>query len=189
MSWFAAGALVVSAVGTGYSMYSQNKASKAAASVDTKTADYNAQLDNAQADQIQSDTLANIQNDRQNDAIYLSKQVASYAASGVLATTGSPLHAQITNAGKMEQQIQQKYSNAQRTQMLLHSQAAEGVYYGQAQSSADRAAGSLAMIDGGAKLAGMAFNAYNSGMFSGGSKSPLVTPSPNLPADYSPVDG
>jgi len=159
-------ALAISAVGTAYSMSQSKKAADAAASVDANTAKYNAQLDNAQADQIQADTVANIRTTRQEDAAYLSKQAASYAASGVLATTGSPLHAQITTAGRMEQQIQQKYSNAQRQQMLLHSQAKEGVYYGQAQASADRAAGTIAMVDGGAKLAGMAFSAYNSGVFS-----------------------
>lgn len=169
MSGFAIAGIAVAIGTTAYGAIQQNKASKKAAAADTQTANYNAQVDTAQAQQIQLDTEANIQTEQQDDAVYLSRQAASYAASGVISNTGSPLHAQITTAGRLNQRIQQQYSDSQRKQQLLYAQAQEGVYYGQAEASADNAVGTAALLTGGAKIAGLAFDAYNSGVFSGGS--------------------
>lgn len=159
-------ALVISAGATVYSASQQNKAAKSAAQVDTATADYNARADMAMAAQLDLDTHQNVRTARAEDRVYLSRQEASYAAAGVLATTGSPLHAQITNAGRMEQQIQQQWVNSQQKQQQLASRSKVGILEGAAQASADKSVGSLALINGGAKLAGTAFGAYQSGIFS-----------------------
>jgi len=156
-----------SAVATGISAYGQYKASRSAAAVDIATAQHNAQVDRVQAQQIDLDTLQNIRTQRQEDAVYLSQQAASYAAAGVLSTSASPLHAQIVNAGRMEQKIQQEYVNAQQKQQSLYSQAAIGIAEGQARAKADRTAGNLALIDGAAKMAGMAFMAFGGGLGTG----------------------
>lgn len=169
MSFMAIGVgLVAADVGlTAYGAVEQNKAAKNAASVDTAVAQYNAQSDKAQAQQIDLDTQVNIQTQRQNNAVYLSRQAASYAASGVLATTGSPLHAQVVTAGRMEQQVQQYYVNQQQREQELYAQAAEGVAYGAAAAESDRARGTIALIDGGAKISGQIFDAYMGGAFGG----------------------
>lgn len=163
MSWIAVGALAVEVGTTAYGAVSASNASGNAAQVDQAVAGYNAQVDKAKAQQIDLDTLANIQTERQNDRVYLSRGAASYASSGVLATTGSPLGAQITTAGRLEQRIQQQYTNSQQQQKELYAQATEGVAYGDAQASADRAKGSIALIDGGSRIAGQVFQGYNSG--------------------------
>ena len=167
----AVAALAVSMAMTAYSAYKQHQAAKNAAAVDTATADYNAKVDRSQAEQLQLDTIQNIRTQRENDAVYLSQQHAAYAAAGVLADTGSPLAAQITNAGRMEKQLQQEYVNSQQRQQQLYSSANIGRLEGYARAEADKAQGTIALIDGGAKLAGQFYGGYQSGVFSmGGGK-------------------
>ena len=158
-----------SAVATGISAYGQYKASRSAAAVDEATAQHNAQIDRVQANQLDLDTQQNIRTERQENSVYLSNQAASYAAAGVLSTSASPLHAQIVNAGRMEQKIQQEYVNSQQRQQSLYSQATLSIAEGQARAKADRNAGNLALIVGAAKMAGMAFMAFGGGL--GGSLS------------------
>lgn len=160
---------------TAYSAYAQNKASGNAAQVDTATANYNAKYDLAVADQLDLDTQQNIRTERQDDSVYLSREAASYASAGVLATTGSPLHAQITNAGRMEQKIQQQYVNSQQKQQSYASAAKVGQLEGSAQADADRQRGTLALVDGGAKIAGSLYGGYQSGVF-GGKSAPSLDP-------------
>lgn len=150
---------------TAYSAYSSSKSYRNAAGVDTAVAAFNANYDESLAKQLDLDTLQNIRTERENNNVYLSREAASYAAAGVLATTGTPLHAQITNAGRMEQQIQQEYVNSQQKQKSYHEQAKAGVAMGEAQASSDRMAASLALINGGAKMAGMVYGGYQSGVF------------------------
>ena len=159
---------VGSAAATTYGAIEQNKAARNAAEVDQATAAYNARYDDAMAAQLDKDTQANITTERQNDAVYLSKQEASYASAGVLATSGSALHTQITNAGRMEQQIQQEWVNSQQKQAQYDSAAAVGQLEGQAQASADRLSGSIALINGAGRVASQLGSAYMSGVFSGG---------------------
>ncbi len=167
----AVAALAVSMAATAYSAYKQHQSAKSAASVDNATADYNAKVDRSQAEQLQLDTIQNIQTQRQNDQVYLSQQHAAYAAAGVLADSGSPLAAQITNAGRMEKQLQQEYTNSQQRQQQLYSSANIGRLEGAAQASADNARGTIALIDGGSRLAGQFYGGYTSGVFSlGGGK-------------------
>ena len=163
---------IVAAGATVYGAVQQKKSANAAASVDTATATYNARADQAMAQQLDLDTQQNIRTARAEDSVYLSREAASYAAAGVLATTGSPLHAQITNAGRMEQQIQQQWVNSQQKQQQYAAAAKVGQLEGAAQAASDRSSGSIAriggniaLINGGAKLAGQAFGAYESGIF------------------------
>ncbi len=164
--------VAVAAGATVYSAIAQKSAADNAAQVDSATAAYNAKYDESAAQQLDLDTLANIKTERQNDRVYLSRQAASYATAGVLANTGSALDAQITNAGRMEQQIQQQYVNSQREQDAYRSHARAGLAYGSAKAQTDRMSGSLALINGGASLARQAFTAYESGIFAGGSPAP-----------------
>jgi hypothetical protein len=147
-------------------MNAQHKAAKNAAATDVQVASYNAEIDNAQADQIQLDTEANLSLARKQGQAYVAKQQVSYAAAGVLADTGTPLQAEIASVGTINQNIQQEYSNSQRKQQLLHSQAEEGVYMGQASAAADSARGTAALLTGGAQIASSVFKAYDSGVFS-----------------------
>lgn len=157
----------VSAGATIYGAVQQNNAARSAAQVDTAAADYNARYDIAAAQQLDLDTQQNIRTARAENVTYLSRQAASYAAAGVLANSGSPLHAQITNAGRMEQQIQQEWVNSQQKQQQYASSARIGRLEGAAKAESDRMSGTLALINGGATLARNAWAAYDSGVFSG----------------------
>lgn len=172
---------VASIASTAYGMVAQKRAANQqaqaaenAAQVDQATADYNAKADMAMASQLDLDTQQNIRTARQENAVYLSRQEASYASAGVLATTGSPLHTQITNAGRMEQQIQQAWVNSQQKQQQFAAAAKVGRLEGAANAAADRAGasiartqGSIALLNGGARLAGIGMQDYQSGVFSG----------------------
>lgn len=157
---------VVAVAGTVYSAIEQNKASRSAAQVDTATASYNAKYDLAQSAQLDLDAQQNIRTERQDDAIYLSRQAAGYASAGVLANTGSALDAQILNAGRFEQHIQQQWVNTNEQQQALASKAKVGILAGDAQAQADRMRGTIALVDGGAKAASQLYGDYNSGVFS-----------------------
>ena len=61
-------------VATGVSAYGQYKASRSAAAVSEATAQYNANVDKVQAQQLDYNTLQNIRTQRQEGNVYLSKQ-------------------------------------------------------------------------------------------------------------------
>lgn len=166
MSYFAIGAVIVGAGATVYGAVQTNKAARQAAQVDTATAQFNAQYDESLAKQLDFDTIQNVRTMRADAASYISRQHASYAAAGVLANAGSPLHAQITNAGRLEQQIQQEYVNSQQKQKSYYEQAKAGVAMGEARAYSDRVSGKLALINGAAKASSSLFGAYNAGVFS-----------------------
>jgi hypothetical protein len=164
------GIAIVAGIGVGLTAYGaieSSKASNTAASVDNATAAFNAKIDQENAQQIDLDTQQNLDTERMADATYLSREAAGYAASGVLATTGSALRAQITNVGRMTQQIQQQYLDSQIKQQNLYEAAQVGIAEGSASASADSSAATLALIQGGAQIAGQAFGDYNRGAFSG----------------------
>ncbi len=160
------GTLAVASVGfTAYGAVEQKNAADNAAQVDNATAAYNAKYDTSLAEQLDADTIQNLDTERQNDNVYLSREAASYASAGVLATTGSALDAQVTNAGRFEQKIQQAWVNSQQQQASYYSQAKEGVAYGYAQADSDRMTGDIALVDGGAKVASSIFTDYETGVF------------------------
>ena len=156
-----------SAVATGVGAYEQYKGSKQAAAVDQSVANYNANVDRAQAQQLDANTLENIRTEREANEQYLSREAASYASAGVLSTSGSALHAQVVNAGLLEQRIQQQYVDSLQKQQQYYASAAIGVAEGQAQAESDTLAGNLALINGGAKIASTLYGASQSGAFSG----------------------
>lgn len=158
---------VASTAATVYGTVQASKAAKNAAAVDNSVAGYNARLDEAMAAQSDLDTQANIRTEREQNAVYLSKQHASYAAAGVIANSGSALDAQLTNVGRMEQQIQQQWVNNNQNMQRLASSASVGRLEGNARAEADRAQGTIAMINGVSKASSQLFGAYSSGSFSG----------------------
>jgi hypothetical protein len=163
--------LAISAAASVYGAVESSKSARNAAKVDTATANYNARLDEAMSKQLDLDTQKNIQTERKANAIYLSKQEASYASAGVLSNSGSALDAQLTNAGIMEQKIQQDQVNLSQKQQQYASSARAGRLEGSARAESDRAQGNIALINSTGRLASMGYNAYSSGVFSGqGSK-------------------
>lgn len=158
-------ALGISLAVTAYGAAKQHDAAKKAEGIDKANANYNARIDETMAQQLDLDTQANIRTQREEDAAYLSRQDASYAAAGVLSNTGSAMDAQIYNAGRMEQRIQQQWINANQQEQKYYSAASVGRLEGDARASSDRAMASLALINGGVKIAGMASNAYDKGAF------------------------
>lgn len=167
MSGIALGLGAASLALTAYGMVQQKDAADSAAQVDNATAAFNAKLDAENAQQINLDSLQNIDTMRQDESTYISREEAGYASAGVLATSGSPLHAQITNVGRFTQAIQQQYADAQIKQNNLYEAAKVGVAEGGAQASADQIGGSIALLNGSSRLVGQAYTDYRSGVFSG----------------------
>lgn len=158
--------LAVSAAGTIYGAVQQHDAASRAGQLDTATANYNAKIDESEAAQLDLDAQQNIRTERQDAAVYLSRQASSYAAAGVLANTGSALDAQILNAGRFEQKIQQDWVNTNQQQKKLYASAKVGRLEGAAKRETDMASGQLALVNGGIKLTSTAIGAYNAGIFS-----------------------
>ncbi len=169
--------MVASVALTAASMKKQNDAARASGQLATDTATYNANIDIAQAQQMDLDTNANIRTARAEDAVYVSRQKTAYAAAGVL-SSGSPLAVMATTVGRFEQRIQQSYVDSQQKQQRLYNEAKVGRLYGDAQASAIKTSNDAAMLRGGAQLLSTAYGAYNSGMFaSAGGGTGAVSPS------------
>ncbi len=135
----------------------------------TATAKYNAQVDISKAKQMDLDTQANITAQRAADKVYTSRQQTAYAMAGVL-SSGSPLSVAATTATRMEQSIQQEYSNSQQEQEQLYSAAKFGVEYGGSQSQAIATQEWGNIFSGGASMLGTASGMVrNSGSGGGGS--------------------
>lgn len=149
-------AAVASLAAAGVSAYESSQQAKTA----TKVANYNANVDIAQAQQLAMDANANIAKQRLESKEYLSKQRAAYAASGVLGDTGSPLAVQATTAGRMEQDIQQYWSSTQQKESSLYAAAQEGVYEGAAQASMYHLQGAAEIMQGIGSAASYGAGAY-----------------------------
>ena len=165
MSGIAIGLAAVAVGGTAFGAIESYEANKNAAAVTNATAAFNSRVDTAQAEQLDLNTLQNIDTERQDEKTYLSREAAGYAAGGVLATTGSALHAQLTNVGRFTQKIQQQYVNSQLEQQRLYMQGLAGVAEGSAQAGAYDSAATLALITGAAKIAGQVGGDFSSGTF------------------------
>lgn len=162
-------ALVIgSLVLQGVSMIKQNEAAKDSESLSRSVARRNANIDLTAAKQSELDTAANIQAARDEANVFTSRQNTSYAASGVLSNTGSPLAVQAQTMGQFEQRIQQEKINATQRQLQLQDAAQYGVLYGDAQAKAINTANTAAMLKGGAQLLSTAYGGYKSGALSTG---------------------
>ncbi len=175
MSFFGIGALTIAAGATIYGAVEAHKAAQGAAMVDRATGALNQRYDQALANQLDLDTQQNVRVMRQESDSYLSRQQVSYASAGVLADTGSALATQIVNAGRFEQQAQQKWTNATRQEQQYYSEGAAGRLSSEARAVSDTKAGTLSLINGGANLAGLAFSSYKSGVFKGLGKSSFTS--------------
>lgn len=164
---FVIGSLVLQ----GVSMVKQNEAAKDAASLTRSVAQRNANIDLTAAKQLELDTAANIQAARRDAAVFTSRQQTSYAASGVQSNSGSPLAVQAATVGKMEQRIQQEYSNAGQRESQLRDSANYGVLAGDAQARAINTQNTAALLKGGANMLSTAYGGYKSGALSFGSGS------------------
>jgi hypothetical protein len=151
-----------------YSMYEQNKAAGMSADLARSVAQHNAALDIQEAKQIELDTGENIRALRAEDEVYVSRQQTAYAANGVL-SSGSPLAVEASTVGRMEQRIQQMYTNSQLEQQKRYESAKVGVRYGEAKAAAIKTENFAAMLKSGANLLSSAYGGYSSGMFAGGS--------------------
>lgn len=167
MSYFGIGALVIAGVGTAYSAVSSYQSARGAAVVDRATGVLNQRYDQALAQQLDLDTQENIRTDRAEAGVYLSRQHASYASAGVIADSGSALMTQIVNAGRFEKQVQQKWNTSTRQQEQYYSEGISGRLSSEARAVSVTKAGTIALVNGGAHLAGLAFSAYRTGVFSG----------------------
>ena len=138
-------ALAISAAATvASSIQAANAAKKQAAlagqqaTVATQVADYNAKVDQANAEQLAMDAHANIERQRADNATYLSSQRAAYAASGILSGTGSPLAVQATTAGRMEEDVQNYWRRTQQQENNLYGAAQMERFGGEQQARAYR---------------------------------------------------
>jgi hypothetical protein len=143
-------------------------ASSRQASAAAHAADFNAKVDQANAQQLAMDAKANIQKQRQDDTAYQSDQRAALAASGVLSETGSPMTLQATTAMRQEQDIQTYWTSVQEKEGQLYSAAAEGVYEGASEADIYHLQGAADIFSGIGSMAGSVAGAMARGGGGGG---------------------
>jgi hypothetical protein len=147
------------------SMAQSAEAARDAKQLAKKTGNQNQAVDEAAAKQLELNQTQNIRNERADNAVYISKQQATYASFGVL-SSGSPLDVEATTAGKMEQAIQQRWIDTNVEANNIRQQGQYGNLAAQAQASAIQTQSNINMLKGGAQLASQAYGAYQSGAFS-----------------------
>ncbi len=123
-------------------------ASSRQASAAAQAADYNAQVDQANAKQLAMDANANIQKQRQDDQSYQSAQRAALAASGILSDTGSPMQVEATTAMRQEQDIQTYWTSVQEKESNLYAAGEEGIYEGAEQADIYHLQGAADIFNG-----------------------------------------
>lgn len=164
----------------GFGMLQQNSAAQQSEQLARDTAQRNANVDFASADQLRLDADQNIQQARQEAQIYTSRQQTSYAASGVLADSGSPLAVQASTVGKLQQRIQQQFIDAGQKEQQMISAGKAGIAYGDASARATNIQNTAAQLKGGANLLSTAIGDYRSGTFSGDGSTPESTNGPTF---------
>lgn len=181
----------VSIAATAVSTYEQKKAADTAATTATTIAGYNASLDREQAQQVDLDTDQNIDNLRQDAAVYMSRQNSAYARNGIVANTGSALAVEAATAGKFAMREQQMYNDSQAKQQMLESEAQAGIYEGEAQAEEYHDQGTADVIAGAGKVASSLYGAYTGGagasissLFSAGAGAGVGTGTANLSSGF-----
>lgn len=160
----------------------QKRASDAAATTATQVATYNNKLDQSEAAQVDADSIANIQAMRRDADVYMSRQTSAYVANGVRADTGSPLAVRAITAGRFEMREQQSYNDAQAKEERLYSEGEADIAEGAAKADEYHMQGVAAVLGGAAKVAGLAFGAYESGAFASAGTNDLSAGLKNIPA-------
>lgn len=166
---------------TAYATVESKKASDSAASTAVQVAQYNQKLDQAQSDQLDFDTQANIDSMRRDAATYMSRQASAYAGSGIVANSGSALAVQATTAGREAMREQQTWTDSQAKEQQLASAGQAGIAEGESQADADHYAGIAAVMNGAGKIAGQVGGDYQDGLFG--------SPGSNTNTDVDPVGG
>ena len=146
-----------------YGMVQANRASQNAAKLATATSDYNARVDEADAKQIELDSSENTRRAREEARIYTSRQLAAFAASGVL-VSGSPLAVMATTAGRIEQQIQQEAQDRKRQANRLRDSARMTRLYGESSAAGIRERARADLIGGASRLLQAGANLYQGGI-------------------------
>lgn len=170
-------ALIVAAAGAVASAAASASASSRQASAAAKVADYNANLDIANAKQSALNAQANITAKRKDDSAYTSAQRAAYAADGILSGTGSPMALQAETVGRQEQDIQQFWTTEQQNENTQYDAAELGVYEGAEQASAYHLEGAAEIFQGIGSAAVAVAGGYKSGVIGGGTAPTATGPS------------
>lgn len=159
-------ALAVSAGLAVSAVRKQKQAASEAADVSLATANYNQRLDESEAQQTDLDAQENARALRRDAAVYMSRQSAAYAASGVRVDSGSPLAVQAVTAGRFALKEAQIMSDARAREDRLRSAGAVGIDYGRSESDRYHMESSAAVMRGAASIVGSVFSAYQGGAFS-----------------------
>ena len=146
------------------SAYMQARAKQQQKQTGLAVANYNAKLDEVQANQLAFDTEENIRGTRRDAATYISRQAAGYAAAGVL-NTGSPLAVMASTAGRAEQSMQQRYTEAAAKEEQIRQAGKMGQFYAEAQGAELDTETWAIGINGAANMSRQAMGLYQSGAF------------------------
>lgn len=146
---------IIMVAATAASTAMQAAASAKQAGLAESAAKYNANVDIANAQQLQLNAAANIRAQRSEDQSYRSKIRVAYAASGILSGSGSPMEVLATTAGRHEQDIANYWNATNEKSDKYYGAAAEGIREGDAQSDLYHLQGAAAVVKGIGSMASM----------------------------------
>ncbi len=139
---------IVMLAATAASTAMQASAAAKGAALAQSTAKYNANVDIANAQQLQLNAASNIRAQRAEDQAYRSKIRVAYAASGILSGTGSPMQVLATTAGRHEQDIANYWNSTQQKSDRYYGAAKEGIREGESQADLYHLQGAAAVVKG-----------------------------------------
>lgn len=146
--------------------YGQRQQAATAAAV----GDYNARVSEADAAQVDMEARENLSRKRKANQSFLSRQRASYVASGVVGDVGTPLEVQAETAGLLELEALDADRVAKNQSARLRSGAVFERASGQAQKSAYNMAAGTSLLTGVGDIAGRTAGYMQNGTFKGGGK-------------------
>ena len=148
-----------------YSSFSSAGASNQQAAISQAVGNYNAGLDEQQANQLEINSQQQIRDARADAKVYLSRQTAAYAASGVMVDTGSPLAVKAATAMRLERRVQQAWTDTENRAAGLRSQAAAERMYGASAADMYHLQATGQALGGAAKMIGSVYDFNQQGAF------------------------
>lgn len=154
MSYYAAGALIVAALGAGYSAYSSYQAGQNQAAMDRYTAAQQAAQNQFKLQESAAKSLS----ERQENQRILAEQANAFAANGAAIDTGSPLLIQAKQASLLERKALNTDYEGAIASRFGQSQVTQSEMSADAASSAGKRNATGTLLNGASKTFGSVAN-------------------------------
>lgn len=141
------------------SAYMQSEAEDEAGQTAHKIGEYNATVDEADALQLELDSMESVKRMRAEGKKFVGSQRARYAKGGVVVDTGSPLEVMAETEGMLKLQELDYERQARQQAAKLRRSAQMSRFYGATELKASQTRSAASLLSGVGNAASMYFNA------------------------------